>query len=46
MERYAMELSEKAIALMSSTSRTGPEAGCDLLMQSVKTLIASKPRYP
>ena len=46
MERYAMELSERAIALMASTSRTVSDTGCDLLLRSVRTLEASKPRYP
>lgn len=46
MERYAAELSEKAIALMAGAPRAASETGCDLLLRSFRTLEASKPRYP
>lgn len=46
MEAYAVELSERAIALMASTSWTASDKGQGLILRSLETLKTSKPRYP
>lgn len=46
MEAYAVELSERALALMARASWTVTNNGNDLILRSVETLQASKPRYP
>lgn len=46
MEAYAIELSKRALALMASASMPPSKNGHGLVLRSLETLKASKPRYP
>ena len=46
VEAYAVELSQRALALLAHASWPVSNSGHDLVLRSLETLKASKPRYP